>query len=153
MSITRIYDDTLCVFNEMWDAYQKELKEPRTEFNSTKNVNDYIIIEEGKIVGFIFVCEYPDSFSPLDIFISGLYIKPEYRHRGYAEKAVLDIIEEYDSCAMSLFVSKKNNRAIDFWEHIMKKNGFTERFCEANVSAGVAINNEEFKFLYYLETS
>ncbi len=117
--------------SEIWHEYWVELLAPEQidymveKFQSEKAMNEQIknenyiyfyILKDGEKAGYIGMSHKEDG-----LFLSKLYIKKEYRHKGLGTKA-FDFIKEYaKSCnydKITLTVNKENEntiRAYDKW--------------------------------------
>ena len=63
---------------------------------------------DGEVVGFLMVIEG---------YVEGIYVKPEYRRKGLARKAVLEFMDD-GGYIDTLHIIKTNETAQKFWESI-----------------------------------
>ncbi|MEI3529503.1 MAG: ribosomal protein S18-alanine N-acetyltransferase [Bacilli bacterium] len=76
----------------------------------------YVAYHDEQLIGFIVFAIIYDRCELLD-----LYVDPDYRHQGIAERLMQTMIEKVDSCSnISLEVCRDNNAAY----HLYSKFGF-----------------------------
>ncbi len=99
---------------ELYKAFRKELDDlcvptivSQTEMKVEK------IVEDGNVVGIL--CSYEAYFGP---YIDCIYIKPEYRRRGFATKAVLDFVKKAGGSGVRVAIINNNKSASEFWNNI-----------------------------------
>lgn len=135
------YDD----LRELYRRYVFEIKrleedvkphETEADLQSVFGRTDYFILnDEGKIVGFVLLGQYPNSFSRHDIFIGEFYVIPEYRRHGHGLAAVNSLIDLYPEYDISMFILKKNFGAKLFWNKALSMRGYVERTSVGSVKA------------------
>ncbi len=76
----------------------------------------YFVVDDGEVVGYTAIANRPDEDR---LFLSKLYLLPEFKGKGYAVKAlefIADKAKEYGKLAVYLTVNKGNARAIAVYE-------------------------------------
>ena len=76
----------------------------------------YGILADGVQAGYFCICEKPDN----TLFLSKLYLKKEYRGKGFASKAfekIKNIAAENGNTMVWLTVNKHNDHSINVYKH------------------------------------
>ena len=136
--IEKVYDNSLHIFDKMWSDYQKDLGVEQSIFQQLPHRDDYIIIVDKEIVGFILVGTFPNALCKDDIFIQDIYIKPDKRKKGLATSAVIDVWNNrryQDKECLSLFILKNNIGAKEFWLKLTQRLGLTDRLAMGGITA------------------
>lgn len=145
--LQKIHDNTLHFFDEMWLDYTKEIGVKSSDFETNENRSDYLIIHNKKIAGFALIGEYPDSFSPFDIFVQDFYIKPEFRNQGIGSESMAEIIDLHEAPAVSLFILDNNDVAYKFWQRLFNIIGFEDRVR----AGGIIAKGDRSTFYYFVD--
>ncbi len=113
----------------------------------------YVVVKDGPTnIGFIGFSTYPGSFSRHDLYINGMYVREEYRRRGYGTKIAEDILKaaEFQSRDITMEILPANQTANEFWKKVMEKNGYEERLSFADLSAK-RMGGDMANFYYYMK--
>ncbi len=89
--------------------------------SSIPYLEGYIIEENGSTAGFSFVAKsFSTEFGKPCIWIEDIYIKDEYRGKGFGTSFMKFIIDKYPNAVIRLEAEKENERAV----HVYEKCGF-----------------------------
>lgn len=91
--------------------------------NENPYLKGFVFIENDIVAGYAMLARsFSTEFGKPCIWIEDLYIKPDYRNKGYGTKFFAFIEQKYPDALFRLEVEKENKAAIRLYE----KNGFDE---------------------------
>lgn len=94
-AITEIYNDAIINTVTTFDTQPKTIKEQRKWFSSHDSKHPILVLEEeSKIIGFASLSEWSDRCAYSDTAEISLYIKREYREKGFGKKLLEAILQE-----------------------------------------------------------
>lgn len=120
---------------QLYKDYAAELddianREPMSENKAETIANSFINesysrweniwADDKELAGFFIICKENGCHPDADYFIAQLYIRPEYRRKGYAKKTVLEYMRKHRGTYCK-FMIKKNHDAYAFWDMIKKE--------------------------------
>lgn len=87
------------------------------EYKMRKDTHIYHLMQDGKTAGFLIVGDYGNTHPDTDLYIQELYVRPEYRKMGIADRMIRKLIRTnpYRYC---LFILDNNIPAKMFWNTI-----------------------------------
>lgn len=102
-----VKDDGL--FGYEWlDSYFKE-----------ENRWPYFVKIDGKLAGFVLVCDYPEvPEESTDFTLSEFFIMPKYRNIGYGHQAFLKVMDKHHG-KWQLKLHPKNEASVLFWNQVI----------------------------------
>ena len=104
---------------EMFLKFRKEID--TMAFPLLQEYGDFVpIIYDNQKVGFLLV---------IDGYVEGIWVKPEYRRKGLAKKAVLDYINNGGKINI-LDVVITNEGADKFWNSVFEMDSVCTTFCD-----------------------
>jgi L-amino acid N-acyltransferase YncA len=94
-AITEIYNDAIINTVATFDTQPKTIKEQMEWFRSHDSKHPILVLEEeSKIIGFASLSEWSDRCAYSDTAEISLYIKKEYREKGFGKKLLETILDE-----------------------------------------------------------
>lgn len=90
--------------------------------NGNPYLEGYVFEEDSKICGYAMIAKsFSTEFGKPCIWLEDIYLKEEYRSRGYAGEYIDFISESYPGAILRLEAEEENEHAV----HVYRKNGFT----------------------------
>lgn len=103
------------------DGIYQNPKPLETYFHE-KNVEAYVIYEEGRAVGFVTVEKTEHDGKEWNV-LSEIYLIPSVRKHGIATGIISDLLRR--DAPLMTHILKGDTPAIDFFEHLFKENGIS----------------------------
>lgn len=113
--------ELIAVSGENWNIGTKE--EFYFQGNKYSGIINYLVLDDEEVIGLVCVQNiYYEK--PKMLYISQMYIKPEFRRRGYGTK-VLSLLKDLfidKKTVCWLYVLKGNKQGLEFWQKAIKAN-------------------------------
>lgn len=94
-AITEIYNDAIINTVATFDTQPKTIKEQTEWFSNHDSKHPILVLEEeSKIIGFASLSEWSDRCAYSETAEISLYIKKEYREKGFGKKLLKAILQE-----------------------------------------------------------
>ena len=82
-----------------------------------------VLSDEGNLVGFAIIGYYPNCHPDAEVYISEVYIMPEYRRKRYMHRTITEYIKKNPG-TYCLFILNENHNALKFWNQVFSDNGY-----------------------------
>lgn len=142
------YKEYLTYLNSLNNNLKLLSDEEILYYSDSSDLDVYLVYDKELPIGIVILGHGLDNcFSRHDIYIQDFYIFPEYQRSGFGFEVLKVVTRHYSDKDFSLMIIKNNYPALNFWDKVFEKIGYSERI----QAAGMIASSDDFYFKYYVK--
>lgn len=142
------YKEYLRYLNSLTNHIKVFSDEDILYYSSLPDKDIFLVYNEDDPIGIVILGHgLENCFSRHDVYIQDFYIFPEYQRTGLGYEVLKVITRHYSDKDFSLMIIKNNYPALNFWDKVFERIGYSERMQAADMIA----LSDDFYFKYYVK--